>query len=130
MDGVMSQRSAALVHLMWPLPCRQSTYVDTHSLARVHIYIHTHTQECMTVNHGCDVCVSGLRMKKRAKEHQGMLCIQQIERQRKRAGERGRGAWHCSSLSDGSSSGLRRGLPLISLSLDMKKKERGGEEGG
>lgn len=40
----------------------------------------------MTVNHGCDVCVcvSGLRMKRRAKVHQGMLCIQWIERRRKR----------------------------------------------
>lgn len=41
-----------------------------------------------------------------------------------------RGAWHCSSLSDGSSLGLRHGLPLISLSLDMKMEEKGREEGG
>lgn len=35
-----------------------------------------------------------------------------------------RGAWHCSSLTDGSSSGLRHGPPLISLSLDMKMEEK------
>lgn len=40
----------------------------------------------------------------------------------KRAGERG--AWHCSSLNDGRSSGLRHGLPLISPSLDMKLRKK------
>lgn len=38
--------------------------------------------------------------------------------------ERERGAWHCSSVSDGSFSALRHGLPLISLSLDMKMEEK------
>lgn len=74
------------------------------------------------------VCVwVGSRMKRKAKEHQGMLRIQWMER--KTESRRGRGVWHYSSLSDGSSSGLRHGLPLISLSLDMKlrrKRQRGG----
>lgn len=64
----------------------------------------------------------GLRMKRRAKEHRGMLRIQWIER--KKESRRERGAWHCSSLNDGSSSGLRHGLPLISLSLDMKLRRK------
>lgn len=51
MDGVMSQRSAALMYLMWPLPCRRSTCVHTYLLASVH------TQECMAVNHEDDMCV-------------------------------------------------------------------------
>lgn len=50
----------------------------------------------------------------------GMLCIQQIERQSR--GEKG--AWHSSYLSDGSCTGLRHGLSLISLSLDMKMEEK------
>lgn len=50
-----------------------------------------------------------------------MLSIQQIESQ-SRAEERE--AWHSSSLSDGSCTGLRHGLSLISLSLDMKMEEK------
>lgn len=41
-----------------------------------------------------------------------------------------RGAWHRSSLTDDSSSGLRHGLPLISLSLRHENGRKGGEEGG
>ena len=52
------------------------------------------------------------------------------ESRRERERERKRRAWHCSSLSDGSSSGLRHGLSLISLSSDMKMKEKGREESG
>lgn len=55
MDGVMSQRIAAPVYLMWPLPCTQFTYVRTHLVTRIHKG--THTKERMTVNHGCDMCV-------------------------------------------------------------------------
>lgn len=70
----------------------QTEHICAHTFAHTHAYRHahtqTHTQECMTVNHGCDVCVSGLRMKRRAKEHQGMLCIQRIEREREQGRER------------------------------------------
>lgn len=58
-DGVMSQRSGALVYLMWPLLCRQSTLC-----AHIFTHTHTHTQERMTVNHGYDVCVSGFEDEK------------------------------------------------------------------
>ena len=51
------------------------------------------------------------------------------ERETERERNRERGAWHRSSLSDGSSSGLRHGLPLISLSLDMKMEEKSVAEG-
>lgn len=37
---------------------------------------------------------------------------------------REREPWHSSSLTDGSSSGLRHGIPLISLSLDIKMEEK------
>lgn len=43
MDGVMSQRSAALMYLMWPLPCRRSTCVHTYLLVSVHTGTSTHT---------------------------------------------------------------------------------------
>lgn len=51
---------------------------------------------------------------KGAKEHQGMLCVQWIERLG------ARGAWHRSSVSDGGSSGLRHGLPFHSSDMKMK----------
>lgn len=60
----------------------QTEHMCGHTFAHTHAYWRTHTQECLTVNHGCDVCESGLRMKRRAKEHQGMLCIQRTERRR------------------------------------------------
>lgn len=115
MDGVMSQRSAALMRLMWPLPCRRSTCVHTY----LHTCIQAHTRECMAVNHGCDVCVSGFEDEEKNQRAPGDVAYP-MDREKEREEERERGAWHCSSLSDGSSSGLRHGLPLISLSLDMK----------
>lgn len=120
MDGVMSQRSEALVCLMWPLPCTQLTYVHTDLLTRKHA---RHTGVYDSKSWVWCVCEWVEDEEKGQRAPGDVVYPMDRERERKRA-------WHCSSLSDGSSSGLRHGLPLISLSSDKKIREKGREEGG
>lgn len=126
MDGVMSQRSAALVYLMWPLPCRQSTCVHTHAFGRTHTHRHIWVYDSKSWV-WC-VC-EWVEDEEKGQRAPGDV-VYPADRETEKESGRERGAWHCSSLSDGSSSGLRHGLPLISLSLDMKMEEKSRDEGG
>lgn len=126
MDGVMSQRTAALVYLMWPLPCRQSTCVHTHAFGRTHTHRHIWVYDSKSWV-WC-VC-EWVEDEEKGQRAPGDV-VYPADRETEKESGRERGAWHCSSLSDGSSSGLRHGLPLISLSLDMKMEEKSRDEGG
>lgn len=115
------------MYLMWLLPCTHRSHMCTH-ITHIHTSRQAHGQEFMTVNHGCDVCEWVVDEEKGQRAPGD--AVYSTDRETEKESRRERGAWHCSSLSDGSSSGLRHDLPLISLSLDIKMEEKGGEEGG
>lgn len=95
----------------------QTEHMCAHILA--HVHTGTHTGVYGSKSWVWCVCVSGFEDEEKSQRAPGDVAYP-MDREKEREEERERGAWHCSSLSDGSSSGLRHGLPLISLSLDMK----------
>lgn len=66
--------------------------MQTEHIVCTHIYSHTciqaHTQECMTVNHGYDVCVSGFEDEEKGQRAPGDVAYPMDREKEKRAGER------------------------------------------